>query len=379
MDNDKVTSMNKYIEQRTRDLFADHTQEIAERTDRMFARLMFLQFAAGIICALTVPTHIWMARGQQNLFVWDAMLYGGMIAAGPIVLSFTNPGKSFTRYVIAVAQMLFGALFIYLTVGRIDVYSHVLVSLAVLVFYRDWRVLLAGSATVLIYNIFAGLIWPQSIFGVLGSNRLWWVEHAVWMIIEDVFLFVLCRRRALEMERIAQNTAELEYKNEQLADRERQLIHLTHNLDKKVNERTDKLNVALEELKTTHTQLIQSEKLASIGQLAAGVAHEINNPVGFISNNMEILSQYILEYNKIISMADDLKRSVDLNDLQKCKEIASQIDELKKEMQFDFVAADIDKLLKHNLRGIERIQKIVMDLRAFAREDKNVVELVIIE
>lgn len=379
MNNEKPNNMIAYIEQRTKDLFADHTLEIAEKTDRMFAKLMVLQFIVGITFALTVPSHIWMARGQQNLFVWDAMFFGSIIAAGPIVLSFTNPGKLLTRYVVAVAQMLFGALFIHLTGGRIEAYSHILVSLAVLVFYRDWRVLVAASVVVLIYNLAAGIIWPDSIFGISGSKSLRLVEHTVWMVIEDMFLYILCIRREHEMERIAQNTAELEYKNEQLADRERQLIHLTHNLDKKVSERTVELHDTLEELKTTHTQLIQSEKLASIGQLAAGVAHEINNPVGFISNNMEILSQYISEYNKIISMADDLKRSVDLNDLQKSKEIASKIDDLKKEMQYDFVAADIDKLLKHNLRGIERIQKIVMDLRAFAREDKNVVELVKIE
>jgi signal transduction histidine kinase len=119
--------------------------------------------------------------------------------------------------------------------------------------------------------------------------------------------------------------------------------------------------------------------MASVGQLAAGVAHEINNPMGFISNNMEILEQYIADYAKVLKMMDQLKGSVAGGNLEEAKSIVEEINKLKEEINLDYVISDTTKLLQHNRDGIKRIQKIVMDMRAFAREDKNVMEHVKIE
>ena len=71
------------------------------------------------------------------------------------------------------------------------------------------------------------------------------------------------------------------------------------------------LQMAHDQLKQVQVQLLQSEKMASIGQLAAGVAHEINNPVGFISNNMEMLEQYTSDYAKILGMVEELKKAIE--------------------------------------------------------------------
>ena len=141
----------------------------------------------------------------------------------------------------------------------------------------------------------------------------------------------------------------------------------------------EKLTKTFNELQETQMQLLQSEKLASVGQLAAGVAHEINNPVGFISNNMELLRQYIGEYAKILRMVETLKRSIAEEDMAKAKSIVSEIAKFAEEIQLDRTINDTDSLLQHNQRGIERIQKIVMDLKTFAREGSDVMESVKVE
>ena len=93
---------------------------------------------------------------------------------------------------------------------------------------------------------------------------------------------------------------------------------------------------------------------------------------------MEILEQYIADYAKVLKMTDQLKESVAGN-LEEAKSIVEEINKLKEEINLDYIIDDTRKLLQHNRNGIERVQKIVTDLRTFSREDKNVMERVKIE
>jgi len=129
------------------------------------------------------------------------------------------------------------------------------------------------------------------------------------------------------------------------------------------------LQKAHDDLKQAQSQLFQSEKLASIGQLAAGVAHEINNPVGFISNNMEILQEYIQNYTKILRIIDNLKRQIEDGDIEKARSTIAELKKFEEEINLDYIMNDVNTLLEHSSRGLERIKKIVMDLRTFAREE----------
>ncbi|MDE2009260.1 MAG: PAS-domain containing protein [Candidatus Omnitrophica bacterium] len=151
-----------------------------------------------------------------------------------------------------------------------------------------------------------------------------------------------------------------------------------HDITKRRQTERD-LQEAYNELKSAQSQLVQSEKMASIGQLAAGVAHEINNPLGFISNNMELLGQYVGEYTQILRMLEVLKKSMEEGDMGKARATIKEIDKFSEEIQLDYIMNDTGNLLQHNQRGLERIQKIVLDLKTFAREGNDNMELLRVE
>jgi two-component system, NtrC family, sensor kinase len=150
-------------------------------------------------------------------------------------------------------------------------------------------------------------------------------------------------------------------------------------IERSMEHSSQELLQANADMREAQNQLIQSEKMASIGQLAAGVAHEINNPIGFISNNVEMLQRYVADYGKVLQMVEGLKKSIEQGDIEKAKSLVQEIDQFEQEIDLDYVINDIDKLLKNTLKGIERVQNIVVDLRIFAREGTDVMESVRIE
>src|SRR5687767_14100369 len=197
---------------RARQLFAEAWHLIHHRTDRLFAGLMACQWLMGIAFALWVSPLAWDGPvSRTHLHGWAAIILGGVISLFPALLGLLRPGLPSTRYVIAVAQMLMGALLIHLTGGRIETHFHVFGSLAFLAFYRDWRVLIPATIVVALDHMVRGYFWPQSVYGVLVASQWRWLEHAAWVLFEDVFLFVACRRSIAEMQQTADRTAALEH------------------------------------------------------------------------------------------------------------------------------------------------------------------------
>ena len=119
------------------------------------------------------------------------------------------------------------------------------------------------------------------------------------------------------------------------------------------------LSQTLHNLQQTQTQLIQTEKMSSLGQLVAGVAHEINNPVSFISGNITYMSEY----------ADDLLSILTLY-LQHCSNPSPEILQRSQEIDLDFIIEDLPKMLSSMKIGVERIRQIVLSLRNFSRHDQ---------
>ena len=124
------------------------------------------------------------------------------------------------------------------------------------------------------------------------------------------------------------------------------------------------LEEALTSLQRVQDQLIHSEKMASLGQLTAGIAHEINNPLAYVSSNINRFNEYFNEINSALDKwrllgKSFLNNKVDENKFQEFAEMENQID-------LDFIRKDFNDLMKYNMDGIERIKNIVQQLRSFS-------------
>ena len=123
-----------------------------------------------------------------------------------------------------------------------------------------------------------------------------------------------------------------------------------------------KLNKQLEE---AHNQLLQSEKLASIGQLAAGVAHEINNPVGYINSNMASLKGYASDLISVIDLFSEYYEQSQSDNIELKNTLAKKI----KDVDLNFIKTDLHSLIDESLEGVSRVKKIVNDLKDFSHVD----------
>lgn len=453
---------------RARALYDEHRQQIFRRTDRLFAALMAVQWVCGVALASGISPYAWHgAHPSLHVHVYAAVLLGGAISSLPIALALLRPGWVGTRHVIAVAQMLWSALLIHLTGGRIETHFHVFGSLTFLAFYRDWRVLVPASAVVAADHFLRGLLWPESVYGVASAE--WWrfLEHAFWVVYIDLFLIWTCVQSDREMRGIAERQAEVEALSES-ERRNRTLLHcqseasvegvlivseagkvLSHNrrfveqfripeaalaagtsealigaaihqfeepeavvarikslyaspdtegvdelrlkdgriierhtapvredggatlgrgwyfrditdrvrvseevqalntqLEARVHERTAALEAAnldlarsLAELRNAHERLALADRLASVGRLSAGIAHEINNPLSYVMSNLSFIE----------------------------RQLASQRTDAQGEMR---------ESISEALHGADRVRRIIADLKMFARAGEERVEAV---
>ena len=148
-------------------------------------------------------------------------------------------------------------------------------------------------------------------------------------------------------------------------------------LEQSVQERTkelqqtnDNLEKTLVELKEAEMQLVESEKMASLGQLTAGIAHEINNPINFVTSNVKPLKRDITLLQEIITQVEDIS-VLEISADEKRK----RINEIKEQADFDYTVTEIDYLLKGISEGASRTSEIVKGLRVFSRLDEDDIKL----
>ena len=126
-----------------------------------------------------------------------------------------------------------------------------------------------------------------------------------------------------------------------------------------------KLEETVRKLQQTQTQLVQTEKMSSLGQMIAGIAHEINNPVNFIYGNLSHASHYVTELSRLLELYQ-----------QHYPDPVSEIREAAAEMEVDFLVEDLSKMLSSMQVGTDRIRQIVLSMRNFSRSDQSNIKLV---
>jgi signal transduction histidine kinase len=152
-------------------------------------------------------------------------------------------------------------------------------------------------------------------------------------------------------------TAVLE--NSILHDEQNQRIAMLSRMNEEMQELNQKLEAA-------HNQLLQSEKLASIGQLAAGVAHEINNPVGYVYSNLNTLRKYVEDLFSVLDKYENLESVVPPNN-----ELLESLRALKKKVDLTFLKTDVSSLVDESHEGLARVTKIIQDLKDFSHVDQT--------
>ena len=169
-------------------------------------------------------------------------------------------------------------------------------------------------------------------------------------------------------------------KTNQLIDRvvenEGALAEINVHLEKQVDARTQDLQQAMNELKASQVQLVRSEKMATLGQMVAGVAHEVNTPLGYVRSNIELVGDNLMRFDELIQNTEQLLSA--LNDPEADKQQLDQCiaktlqccDEIKE----DEVSDDLALLVKDGLYGVDQIAELVISLRDFSRIDESKVK-----
>ncbi|HEY9754994.1 MAG TPA: methyl-accepting chemotaxis protein [Oculatellaceae cyanobacterium] len=376
------------MEARTNNLYAAQLHQIAKRTDQLFVWLMIGQWLFAIVISLTVSPIAWSgAEKFPHPHVVYAIVLGGVITALPVYFGLAHCGSIASRHVIAVSQMLMSGLLIHLTGGRIETHFHIFGSLAILSFYRDWKVLLSATIATALDHFIRGTYWPQSMFGVITASPWRWVEHAAWVIFEDIFLAIAgwqsledtranCRRQA-ELEesgdlnrtlneladglygsgaRISEALAELASNAQETLAAVTETTTIVDEVRQTAEVSSHKARRVAEDAKMV-IQISERGKQAS-DQTVAGMKH-IREQMQAIADGMSKLTNQSKQIGEIIAVVDDLAQQSNLLSVNASIE-AAKAGEYGR--GFAVVADEVKNLSKESKEATAHVRKILNDI-----------------
>ena len=216
------------------------------------------------------------------------------------------------------------------------------------------------------------IIFALKDFEILPYNPLFRRSMLFGSSVEIVLLSVALADRINQLRREKEHSQakalEMAKENEKII--REQNVELERRVDSRtmeLQEANEELQVTLDNLKETQSQLVDSEKMASLGQLTAGIAHEINNPINFIASNIKPLKLDLSEIYEIVAGFEALDDNCSSEDLAKAKAKLEEFD-------YDFLKTEIESLVSGISDGAVRTSEIVLGLRNFSRLDEDVVK-----
>jgi signal transduction histidine kinase len=452
---------------RQAEIAAELRDNMRRGADRVFLWLLVAQWAVAIVLALVLTPYSWTGTTREIHFhVKAAVGFGFVMNSLPIALIVFRPGWWGTRHVVAVVQMMWSAMLIMITGGRIETHFHVFGSLAFLAFYRDWKVLVTATVAVSVDHLARGLAWPDSVYGVADPE--WWrfLEHATWVAFEDVVLALGCVRGMAELARTAEREAKLENINAEIETvvatrtaelqdamlRYRSLVETTDAipfeyevatrrvvyiapqaarlldcnpdelsasgfftalshpddrtrvrteverfvasggagglvLDYRLITKSNRVIYARSFLSSTdgrvvrgvmlditkHKQLElelqQAQKLESVGRLAAGVAHEINTPVQFVSDSLTFVREGVEDLMNVVNMHRESTSLVLAG--RPSEKVARDAEAAEHDLDLPYLLEQFPQALDRALDGLDRVAGIVRSMKIFAHPDSK--------
>jgi len=196
---------------RERELLDGEMRELTARSVRIFSGLLLAEWALSVLLAMAVTPRSWSgASSSAHPHLLGAIVVGGLLSVAPVLLARAEPSAPMTKHVMVASQMLFSALLVHVTGGRIETHFHVFASLAFVSMFRDVRVLLTATVVVAGEHLLRGMTMPLSIFGEETASIWRVLEHAAWVVFEVAVLVVVVVQNVAQMHRAARAYREAE-------------------------------------------------------------------------------------------------------------------------------------------------------------------------
>lgn len=265
------------------DLFERYERKVFDRANRLFCWLLPIQWIFAMAVAVIWSPLAWSAeKSTLHPHLVAAIGLGGLLVAGPICLVRFYPYHVLTRHMVAVAQVSFSALLIHLMGGRLETHFHVFGSLAFLTLYRDWRVLQTATVVVALDHLLRGIWFPESVYGVSTVSMWRTLEHAGWVIFEDIVLILSCLASRKEMWEICQRQDAHQTLLDQLEERVRQR---TRALENEMEQRKR----SAREVELLNRRLLDASRQAGMAEVATGILHNVGNVLNSVNISTQVM------------------------------------------------------------------------------------------